>query len=61
MNALINKTREASTEQLFEMAILLNNAIEISAIKVRTSVSVVLEERLSAEEFDLFFAGLDAA
>jgi hypothetical protein len=61
MTKLIAKTRTATTEQLLEMAGLLNDATTREASMVRAAVTVVLEERLTAAEFDLFFAELDAA
>jgi hypothetical protein len=48
MTKLIAKTRTATTEQLLEMAGLLNDATTREASMVRA-------------EFDLFFAELDAA
>lgn len=60
MNALIAKARTASTEQLFEMAMLLNHSEKKEEIMVRAAVTVALEERISPEEFDSFFAALDA-
>ena len=61
MNALIAKTRQANTEQLLEMAMLLNSVTAKEEMMVRAAVTVALEERLSADEFDAFFAELDAA
>jgi hypothetical protein len=60
MNALIAKAQTASTEQLLEMAMILNDATTREAIMARAAVSVALEGRMSAEEFDAFFDALDA-
>lgn len=61
MNALIAKARTASTEQLFEMAMLLNSAVKVEEVMARAAVTVALEERITADEFDAFFEELDAA
>jgi hypothetical protein len=60
MNALIAKAQTASTEQLLEMAMILNDATTREAIMARAAVSVALEGRMSAEEFDAFFDALAA-
>ncbi|MBY3055053.1 hypothetical protein HF263_03035 [Rhizobium leguminosarum] len=60
MHALIAKARTASDEQLMEMAMILNGATDKAEMTARAAVTVVLEERLSADEFDAFFAALDA-
>lgn len=59
MNALIAKAREASTDQLLEMATLLNDATAVEGVMARAAVSAVLEERLGADAFDAFFEALD--
>lgn len=61
MNKLIAKARTATTDQLFEMAIFLNDAVAKEGIMARAAVTAALEERISPEEFDTFFAELDAA
>lgn len=60
MNALITKARTATTEQLFDMAIMLNAAVKVEEVMARAAVTVALEERITADEFDAFFDGLDA-
>lgn len=60
MNAMIAKAKTATTDQLFEMAMLLNSAETREAAMARTAVTVALEDRLTSVEFDAFFAGLDA-
>lgn len=58
MTALINKSREAATDQLLEMAMLLNDSTAKEEVMVRTAVMVVLEERLGSEGFSAFCEGL---
>jgi hypothetical protein len=60
MNALIAKAKTATTNQLLEMAMLLNSAETREAVMARAAVTVALEDRLTGAEFDAFFAGLDA-
>lgn len=61
MNQLIAKARTATTDQLFEMAMMLNNATSREQMMARAAVTVALEERITADEFDTFFGALDAA
>jgi hypothetical protein len=60
MNALISKTREATTDQLLEMAMLLTDAAAKEGVMARMAVMVALEERMSGEEFVAFCDGLEA-
>jgi hypothetical protein len=60
MTAIIAKAQTASTEQLLEMAMILNDATTREAIMARAAVSVALESRMSPDEFDAFFDALDA-
>jgi hypothetical protein len=60
MTALIEKARTASTEQLLEMAMLLNDASDKIGMMSRTAVMVALEERLGSEAFEVFASGLEA-
>jgi len=60
MTNLIAKAQTATTEQLLEMAMLLNNASDKIGAMSRMAVMTALEGRLSADEFDAFCEGLDA-
>jgi hypothetical protein len=60
MTALIEKARTASTEQLMEMAMLLNDAIDKIGSMSRMAVMVALEERIGSENFEVFASGLEA-
>lgn len=61
MNALITKTRTASTETIKDMAIILADATNIEARMSRMAVMVVLEERLGAVGFNDFCNKLEVA
>jgi hypothetical protein len=61
MNALIAKAKTATTEQLFEMAMLLHGAQTREEMMARSAVTVALESRITGDEFDAFFAELDAS
>ncbi|WP_454686869.1 hypothetical protein [Agrobacterium leguminum] len=60
MAALIEKARTATTDQLLEMAMLLNDASDKIGAASRMAVMVVLEERIGAYAFATFCDGLEA-
>lgn len=60
MTALIAKAQTASTEQLLEMAMVLNGATTREGMMARMAVAVALESRMSPDEFAAFFDALDA-
>jgi len=60
MDALIAKAASAATEQLMEMAILLNDVTAKEGVMSRMAVMVALEKRLGSEAFELFCNEMEA-
>lgn len=61
MTKLIEKAREASIENLMEMAMLLNGSVAKEGAMARMAVMVALEEKIGSEAFDKFSSELEAA
>ena len=59
MTNLIAKANTATTEQLLEMAMLLNDATDKIGSMSRMAVMVVLETRITADEFEAFCEGME--